>query len=91
MNQTQLSSPECTAPPAWIEAAAWLPPTDTGPTCLQELGTYSIRVLAFDEDEGEVVIAWMQDAEWVESESGCRLHGVTHWMPLPAPPAAEAR
>lgn len=54
------------------------------------------KVLGWSVDEGEVRIVWRGEDNpdgtrpWrIDDDSGCATMTVSHWIPLPAPPAVE--
>jgi hypothetical protein len=57
----------------------------------EDYGRFSDPVLVFDEDMASVLRATYdgKNKEWSDSTDADILHGVTHWMPLPAPPLSE--
>jgi hypothetical protein len=74
----------------WISVKDRLPALDAENCCMDEsdFGRYSDPVLIFDEDEA-VITAGVYDGqkqEWSDARNGGEMFGVTHWMPLPAPP-----
>lgn len=63
------------------EANRWIPVGDDVPADCEDVLVWN----------GEPRQGWLDtDSGWFKDSDGGKLHGVTHWRPMPAPPEPEA-
>ena len=55
--------------------------------CSERMPEQFVEVLACTEDGGRYVAALNQSMTWDDGDFFDGIHGVTHWQPLPSPPA----
>lgn len=73
------------------ERIRWIPVTERLPEATD--GDYVLACVTWKDThidyQNAVVMAFVSEEGLVDVEMDCVLHGVTHWMPLPAPPEVE--